>query len=1008
MSVTPSDLPAPDADDFAPDAPGDPLAARAAPAPAETGAGHGPDAPVPHADTADSTTRAAANTPVDEAATVEPASSIDANTPVDEAYISADTAGASDASSSDVIAAARRDAAEKGFSKPSASDRPRPPRPPFLRRARAATARRVRALASRRTLYVVLPIVIIMGTAWQRCGIRGCPNVSRLASYQPGGASVLLDRTGERFADLGPVDHTVIDIRTLPAYVPEAFVAVEDKRFYHHHGVDWRRVFGAALANLRAHHAVQGSSTITMQLSRNLFPERIRAADRTLRRKLLEVRVARDIEHHFTKPQILQLYLNHIYFGAGAYGIEAAARQYFGKSAKDLTVEQAAVLAALPKAPSAYDPRHYADRARDRRDLVLGLMAQQGYLTAAASAKAKSTAVRLGSPRAARQPEERAAWFAQAVRDLLEDQLGEDLYSRPLRITTTLDLRAQRAAEEELEAQIRRVEGGAYGVFQGPRMRDYTAGGATDYLQGAVVVMANNTGDVLAMVGGRDARQSSFNRATQARRQAGSAFKPFVYATALGRGWSPAQLLDDSPYRLVSDGKAWEPSNFDGEFEGPVSLRDALVFSRNVPTIRLASRVGEHNVARLAHAAGIRADLRETPMIALGIAEVSPLELTTAYTAFSGQGTAATPRLVLRVEDPDGKVLWQPPVEKHRVLDPGVAYMMTDLLRDAVDRGTGRSVRYAGYRGLAAGKTGTTNEGADTWFVGYTSQVTAGIWVGFDKPRPIAEHASGGAVAGYAWGRMMSRIASWAGGSPWRAPERVVQVAVDPETGLALEEGCEPRAGQPHREYFLRDRTPRQTCPERADPPRSGPSWAQRIVAWAGSLLDHHRDNGDGRLAARAKRRMDDPLLAQPRIAAAEPAETEEAPEPEPAEIHVPPESEWGAPVWPGAQSRSRPADAEWSNDVARALERALDQHRREEQHAIDWLQQRADELNDQLRDTKDERLHALLDQARRSLDEVRRASRHSQRQRLQLWLDQAAQELRRQQRAAQRREGTN
>ena len=694
-----------------------------------------------------------------------------------------------------------------------------------------------RRLGRSRVFWAMVGLLLVLAVVWQRCGLSGCPAVSRLASYQPGGGSVLLDRTGRKFADLGPVDHKIIEIESLPEYVPAAFVAVEDKRFYHHHGVDWRRVVGAAVANVRAGRSAQGSSTISMQLSRNVFPERIRASERTLRRKLLEVRVARDIEQRFTKSEILELYLNHIYFGAGAYGIEAAARQYFGRAAKDLTLDQAATLAALPKAPSHYDPRRSPSRSKTRRDLVLGLMSEQGLITDAQRRKAEQSTIRVAAPRNARDDGPRAAWFVQVVRDLLEERLGEDLYSQPLSIHTTIDLRAQRAAEEQLEAQLRRVENGNYGTFQGPKIAQYQPGsGSTDYLQGAAVVMDNATGDVLALVGGRDARQSTFNRAIAAKRQAGSSFKPFVYATAIGRGWSPVQVLDDSPYRLVTNGKPWEPSNYDGDFMGPITLRDALVFSRNVPTIRLAGDVGEKNIIRLARSAGIHAELRETPMIALGIAEVSPLELTSAYTSFAGQGTMVEPRFVLRVEGRDGHVLWQPEVRSHAAMDPGVAWVMTDLMRDAVDRGTGRSVRYAGYRGMAAGKTGTTNEGADNWFVGYTPRVTAGIWIGFDRPREIASGASG-AVTAFAWGAMMSRIASWADGSPWNPPDRVVSVSIDPQTGLALEDGCLPREGEARTEYFLRGKAPDASCPARVADAGHG-SWFDRALTWAGHWID--------------------------------------------------------------------------------------------------------------------------------------------------------------------------
>lgn len=835
---------------------------------------------------------------------------------------------------------------------------------------------RILALRHSRVFWAAASILFILWIGWARCGVAGCPSVSRLASYQPGGASVLLDRAGNPFADLGPVDHAMVELKSLPDYVPAAFIAVEDRRFYRHHGVDWHRVIGAALANLRAGHTTQGSSTITMQLSRNVFPERIRAADRTIRRKLLEVRVARDIERRFTKDEILELYLNHIYFGGGAYGIEAASRHWFGRAAEDLTLEQAALLAALPKAPSSYDPRRHRERARSRRDLVLGLMAEQRLIDTLTASEAKSHSIRLASGRERREDEPHATYFVQVVREQLEDELGKDLYTRPLRIHTTLDMRAQVAAEEEIEAQIRRVENGVYGRFTGPRRSDWSPGDPqTDYLQGAVVVLDNTTGDVLALVGGRDARQSTFNRAIQAHRQAGSAFKPFVYATALSRGYSTAQWLDDSPYRLVGrDGKSWEPDNYDGRFVGPVTLRDAFVFSRNVPTVRLAGQVGEDNIARMARSAGIDADMIESPVIALGVAEVSPLELTAAYTAFSGRGVAVEPRFVTSVEDADGRVIWQSEVRSHDVLDPGIAYLMTDLMRDVVDRGTGRSVRGAGYDGLVSGKTGTTNDGADTWFVGYTPRVTAGIWVGFDRPRAIAAHASGGSVAGYAWGRMVRRIASWAGGSPWEQPPRVIRVALDPETGLALEDGCEPRRGDARTEIFLRGTVPDETCPERAG---GGGSLLGRIGSWVGGLFGGSDDH-ERRAAPRQPGREDSGVERR-------------RPQPE-YRIRRP---------GPSTESRrdrrnDRRNDDHWAQDLMDEVANALEARRSEQREAIEALRDLKDNLADRLDSESRDRIEHWLDAAVKSVDQAAREQNRTDQRAIEEWLQQRLRQIQR------------
>ena len=626
-------------------------------------------------------------------------------------------------------------------------------------------------LRSRPLWLLLILCVAIAAFSWERCGIAGCPDVTQLAAYQPGNASVLLDREGRRFADLSPVRHPLVRLEDLPAHVPAAFIAVEDKRFYEHEGVDWRRVPAAALANLVAGGVREGFSTITMQLARNVFAERLPARERTLGRKLLEIRVAREIEERFTKDEILELYLNHIYFGNGAYGIESAARQYFGKSAKSLSLEQAALLAALPRAPSYYDPRRRPEEARARRDLVLSLMAEQGRISVEEAEKAKGRSLRLAEAREAKGVRPVAPYYVQVVRELLEERLGAEIYRRPLRITTAIDLKAQRAAEEELERQIRRVENGAFGRFTGPRLaRHDPSSPETQYLQGAAVVMDAHTGDVLALVGGRDYAHSTYNRAVLGRRQTGSAFKPFVYAVALARGYRPSDWLEDTPYRLAADGQVWEPQNYDGRFTGYVTLRDALVYSRNVPSVRLAEAVGPGEIVELARRAGFRGELRRTPMLALGIAEATPLELTAAYTAFAADGRAAAPRFILRVEDADGRVLWEPEVSTREVMERDVARQMTELLAGVVDEGTGRAARSAGYHGPAAGKTGTTDDWTDAWFVGYTTQRVAGIWIGFDRPRPIAARATGGTAPAAAWGALMRRIAGDEEWWPWWRP----------------------------------------------------------------------------------------------------------------------------------------------------------------------------------------------------------------------------------------------
>ena len=716
--------------------------------------------------------------------------------------------------------------------------------------------------------------VLLAWTTWMTCGLRGCPNVETLSAYQPGGAPVLLDRSGEEFARLRPVSRELVPLDELPDHVPAAFLAVEDHRFYDHGSIDWRRVGGSVLANVRAGGFAQGFSTISMQLARNVFPGRLPAAERSPRRKLLEMRVAGEIEDHFSKDEILELYLNHIYFGGSLYGIEAAARDYFGKSARDLTLAEAATLAAMPKAPNSYHPRNQFERSRERRGLVLSLMAEQGRISGEEADRAQRSGVRVRPERAARESDPGIApYFVRAVRRLLEDRLGDALYGRPLRIHTTLDRSAQSAAENALDRQLRAVERGAAGRFDGPRYGGSggVEEGGTTYLQGAAVVLDPATGDVLALVGGRDYRDSPYDRATQARRQAGSAFKPFVFAAALEAGYAPSQALSDEPLRLeLAGGEVWEPSNFTGRHAGEVTLREAVVTSNNVATVRLAMAVGLDEVLQEARQAGLGGRLPETPSVALGTAGVTLLEMTAAYIPFTARGRTAEPRLVTRVEEEEGRLVWSRAASHGEMLDPDVAYLVTDLLQDAVRRGTGARVRDGGFRGAAAGKTGTTNDGHDAWFVGYTPDLVGGVWVGFDRPRPIAADASGGRIAAPAWGRMMAGIYRDRPAPPaWDRPASVVERDIDPASGLVLEEGCSPVDGRARAELFLADDVPASVCPDGAGEPglfgRLADAFETLVLQARGRLASLHGSLfGDAPDAAPDEDR--DRFLGRPRL----------------------------------------------------------------------------------------------------------------------------------------------
>ncbi|MGH7576926.1 MAG: transglycosylase domain-containing protein, partial [Longimicrobiales bacterium] len=661
--------------------------------------------------------------------------------------------------------------------------------------------------------------VLVFAVLWERCGLRGCPDVNGLRARIPDEASILLDRDGNEISKLYVKRRIVVPTDSIAEVMQDAIVAIEDRRFREHNGVDWVRVAGASWQNVKTMGISQGSSTITMQLARNAFPERLPAQRQTLWRKLGEARVAMEIEKRYTKNEILGLYLNFIYFGSGAYGIEAAAQEYFGKPALQLNLPEAAMLAALPRAPSRYNPRTNPKAALDGRSLVLGRMLDQGLITPAQADSARNAKLEL---RTGNTREKIAAqYFTEAVRRELQDRFGDEIYSGGFKVHTTLDMEAQRVLEEELERQAHAVEAGQYGRFRHATYAMVHAdstdlSNGTPYLQVAAILMDAKTGDVLALVGGRDFHDSKFNRVMQAQRQPGSAFKPFVYAAALRAGLPPTHPLEDEPTRMVINGRVWEPKNYDGTYSGMTTLREGLVHSKNVATVRLANEIDLRAVVQLAKQMGL-ASVPEVPSIVLGTAEVTPIALTASYAAFATLGSTPTPRLITRVLDRFGTTLWESQPQSRQVLDPPVAFVTTTILRDVIDRGTGTAVRGVGYRGPAAGKTGTTQDAADVWFVGFTPTVVGTIWMGLDQRETIVPGATGGAIAAPVWGRVMRRLGY--ASENWRRPAGVESGVVD-VAGNVMAAGCTgPDPGVTRHEHFLRGTMPLPTCAQHAGYP---------------------------------------------------------------------------------------------------------------------------------------------------------------------------------------------
>ena len=655
------------------------------------------------------------------------------------------------------------------------------------------------------TALAVLCAGIVTFDAWLgTCGFEGCPTRSGVRAFRPGEGGRIVDRNDKFLGRIALVRRVNVPLDAIPLHVRNAFLATEDRRFYQHNGLDWRGLFRATASNVRHMGVREGFSTITMQVARNSFLVNKRYG-RTLRRKLIELRLTRLIESELTKDQILELYLNLIYLGNGMNGVEAASRDLFGKSVDKLTVSEGAMLAALPKAPSVYTPRDHPERGLRRRNLVLSLMAQNGYISAAEAQQDAALPLRIAEdewrPDVANEP-----LALDAVRALIDSIRPDALKEGDVTVYTTLDLAAQRAADRAVLRQTTAVT----------RETQYAGSRVRDAAQGALVALDPRTGDIRALVGGRRSKRG-FNRAFNARRQPGSAFKPFVYAAAMRAGMTPATLVDDEPVEVEQGRNVWRPSNYDDKYIGTITLSKALAVSSNAAAVRVSQTVGIPNVILAARRNGISSPLSTFPAMALGAVEVTPLELVAAYAPFGNGGLKVHPRLVRRIEAADGTLLWSAEIAPaDTVMDARDAYQITSMLRGVVDGGTARTIRDAGVRGPIAGKTGTTNNATDVWFVGYTPTLVAGVWFGYDTPRMIAPHASGGHLAAPAWADFY--MSGWreppSSADGWPPPPGMTMRVIDPETGMLAGQWCPERK----REFFKPGTEPTEVCNVHTEP----------------------------------------------------------------------------------------------------------------------------------------------------------------------------------------------
>jgi 1A family penicillin-binding protein len=668
--------------------------------------------------------------------------------------------------------------------------------------------------------------VIIAGLTFDiwlgTCGFNGCPSTAEIRAFRPPEGGRILDRQGRFIGRVRYVRRVNVPIQRVPTHVRQAFVATEDRRFYAHNGLDWIGLVRAAVRNVGSLGVREGFSTITMQVARNTFIDAHYTASRTLSRKALELRLARLIERSLTKDQILELYLNVIYLGNGVYGVEAASRDLFGKGVERLSVSEGAMLAALPKGPSTYTPRRDAGRALARRNLVLDLMVRERYLDQIGAAAAKNEQLAV-APNEWRPPHPNDSYALDAVRALVDSVVRAKGVSGPeVAVYTTLDLAAQRAADLAVRRRALAIEREARGY-----------GSTTGQLEGAMVALDPRNGDIRALVGGRTYERGRFNRALAAHRQPGSAFKPFVYAAALAAGYTPASMVDDEPVEVAQGGRVWTPGNYGDEYLGRVTFRRALMRSANAATVRVSRSIGEAQVIAAARRNGISSPLQPVPAVALGALEVTPLELVAAYAPFANGGFRVVPRLVKRIELLDGTVLYNQESVRMPAMDPRDAYQLTSMLRSVVDRGTGTAVRAYGITGPVAGKTGTTNNAADVWFIGYTPSVVAGFWFGYDNPHEITPDANGGRFAAPAWAEFYQQ--GWREPqqpNAWAPPPGMIPRMIDAESGELAGEWCPIT----QREWFKPGTEPTDTCTMHTGPAMTD-DWIAHVGGQIGKAL---------------------------------------------------------------------------------------------------------------------------------------------------------------------------
>jgi penicillin-binding protein 1A len=595
---------------------------------------------------------------------------------------------------------------------------------------------------------------------------RDLPQIRNLESFKPSSTTRIYSMDEVLLTEFFLEKRDPVPIKIIPDNLKKALIITEDRSFYQHSGIDLKGILRAVFRDIKAGKFVEGASTITQQLSKTLFLQ----PRKTILRKAKEAFLSFQIERRYTKDEILELYLNQVYFGSGAYGVESAARIYFGKSVSELDLSECALLAGLPKSPSRYSPLIDKDMAIKRRNIVLKQMKDTGVITQAAFNIAKEAPLNLNKQNISRV---KAPYFIEFIKFFLENTIGSSrLYKGGLTVVTTLDFKLQKAAELAVEKGLSALE---------HRMKQQFIKNPDP--QCALVSLDVPSGGILAMIGGRDFSKTPFNRATIARRQPGSAFKPIVYAYAIEQGFSQSKIILDAPVAFkIRNRKEWEPNNFSNDYKGEMTLRTALALSKNIPAVRLIEMLGPSSVASFAHTMGIESTLHPNLSLALGTSEVKLINLTAAYSVFPNKGELIEPYGVMEILDGKGRLVWRVKPQKKVVISRESAAVITDMLRSVIQDGTAQKAKVI--QRPVAGKTGTTNEFKDALFIGFSPSITTGVWVGQDTLTTIGKGETGAKAALPIWIEFMQRALLDRPIQYFDIPDDVVKVSIDPSNGL--------------------------------------------------------------------------------------------------------------------------------------------------------------------------------------------------------------------------------